>query len=64
MMLPQSPCEECDWENAVLRKRCRNCSADLVQHPERAIDIEVRLDVAQARAYERSVGICPHPRLG
>lgn len=43
---PTSPCEECGWRNWIYRRRCRNCGHDLVQHPEREIDAEVRLDYA------------------
>ena len=43
---PTSPCEWCGWENWVYRKRCRHCDADLVTHPDREIDVEVRLDHA------------------
>lgn len=47
-----SPCERCGWWNATLRKRCRNCLASLVFHPDPEIDREVRLDYAAARRPE------------
>jgi len=53
LMLDTSPCEKCGWENWIGRKRCRNCRADLVQHPEPAIDREVRLDYADGLRSER-----------
>ena len=49
----QSPCEKCEWENSLLRKRCRNCGANLTLHPDPQIDREVRQDAAEGA---RSIG--------
>jgi hypothetical protein len=57
LMTDTSPCESCDWENWVRRRRCRNCGADLVMHPEPEIDHEVRLDAADGAAYDRAIGL-------
>lgn len=53
----QAPCPACGWENALLRKRCRNCHADLVVHPDPEIDREVRQDQAEAHRLEQELGI-------
>lgn len=53
----QAPCSTCGWENALLRKKCRNCSASLVLHPDSNIDREVRQDQADGLRLEQELGI-------
>lgn len=38
-----------------MRKRCRNCDASLIMHPDAAIDREVRLDFSEGVQLEESV---------
>ncbi len=45
-------CPTCGWANSTLRKRCRNCRAGLVQHPDPEIDHEVRMDAEDGRRSE------------
>lgn len=49
-------CPDCGWKNLVLRSKCRNCGAVLRQHPDPAIDREVRLDAEDGRRYEENAG--------
>lgn len=45
-------CDGCGAVNFVLRRRCRFCGADLVQHPDPEVDREVRLDAEDGRRLE------------
>lgn len=47
-------CPSCGWANNTIRKRCRNCNADLVQHPDPDIDHEVRWDAEDGRRVEQA----------
>lgn len=49
-------CPSCGWANNTIRKRCRNCGADLVMHPDANIDHEVRMDAEDARRVDAHIG--------
>jgi len=51
-----TPCEHCGWENATVRRRCRNCGESLVLHPDPAVDREVRLDQADGLRADAAAG--------
>jgi hypothetical protein len=53
----QAPCTTCGWENALVRKRCRNCNASLVLHPDKTIDREARQDQAEGLRLEHALGV-------
>lgn len=53
----QAPCPACGWENALLRKVCRNCASTLLLHPDPPTDREVRQDLAEAIRMDQSLGL-------
>lgn len=54
-------CERCGTANFVIRRRCRDCGHDLVQHPDPEIDAEVRWDAEDGRRAELEPRGCPTP---
>lgn len=53
---PTWACDECGFENAVIRKRCRGCGEEPA-HPDPKVMTGVSADIREAHAADRKAGL-------